>query len=77
MSGGAEKLTYYASVGIQKQQGIIKENNHDRYSGRFNVTQMFWDDRLVVEANLYVANTKNQRPPITGLIGDAISNNPT
>ncbi|MCW3115372.1 MAG: SusC/RagA family TonB-linked outer membrane protein [Segetibacter sp.] len=77
MSGGAERLTYYASFGLQKQQGIIKENNLDRYSGRFNVTQRFWDDRLVVEANLNIANTKNQRPPINGMIGDAISNNPT
>lgn len=77
MSGGAERLTYYASFGMQKQEGIIKENNLDRYSGRFNVTQRFWDDRLVVEANLNVANTKNNRPNITSLIGDAISNNPT
>ncbi len=77
MSGGAERLTYYASFGLQKQQGIIKENNLDRYSGRFNATQRFWDDRLIIEANLNVANTKNQRPPITGMIGDAISNNPT
>ncbi|MDQ6814575.1 MAG: SusC/RagA family TonB-linked outer membrane protein, partial [Bacteroidota bacterium] len=77
MSGGAEKLTYYASFGLQKQQGIIKENNLDRYSGRFNATQRFWDDRLIVEANLNVANTKNQRPPITNMIGDALSNNPT
>lgn len=77
MSGGAEKLTYYASFGLQKQQGIIKENNLDRYSGRFNVTQRFWEDRLIVEANLNIASTKNTRPPITSLIGDAISNNPT
>lgn len=61
MSGGAEKLTYYASFGLQKQEGILKENNLDRYSGRFNATQRFWDDRLIIEANLNVANTKNQR----------------
>ncbi|GEO10469.1 SusC/RagA family TonB-linked outer membrane protein [Segetibacter aerophilus] len=77
MSGGAERLTYYASFGLQKQEGILKENSLDRYSGRFNATQRFWDDRLIIEANLNVANTKNQRPPIGGLIGDAISNNPT
>jgi TonB-linked SusC/RagA family outer membrane protein len=77
LSGGAEKLTYYASFGLQKQEGIIKENNLDRYSGRFNATQRFWDDRLIVEANLNVANTKNYRPALNNLIGDAISNNPT
>jgi TonB-linked SusC/RagA family outer membrane protein len=77
MSGGADRLTYYASFGLQKQEGILKENSLDRYSGRFNATQRFWDDRLVIEANLNVASTKNQRPPIGNLIGDAISNNPT
>ncbi|MBC7902200.1 MAG: TonB-dependent receptor [Gemmatimonadaceae bacterium] len=77
MSGGANKLTYYASFGMQKQQGIIKSNSHDRYSGRFNVTQRFLDDRLTVEANLSVANTKNYRPPVQSIIAEVISNNPT
>jgi hypothetical protein len=39
MSGGAEKLTYYGSFGMQKQEGIIKANSLDRYTGRINVTQ--------------------------------------
>ncbi|MBO9153992.1 SusC/RagA family TonB-linked outer membrane protein [Chitinophaga sp. GCM10012297] len=77
LSGGADKLSYYASFGMQKQQGVLKNNDMDRYSGRFNATQKFWDDALVIEANLGVANTKNQRPPIGTMIGDAIANNPT
>src|SRR5215218_7974846 len=77
LSGGADKLTYFASLGTQKQEGIIKEHELKRYSGRFNVTQKFLDDRLVLEVNLNVANTKTQRPPITSVIGDAIINNPT
>lgn len=77
LSGGANKLTYYASFGMQKQQGVLKNNDMNRYSGRFNATQKFWDDALTIEANLGVANTKNERPNIGGLIGDAISNNPT
>jgi len=77
LSGGANKLTYYASFGMQKQQGIIKANELDRYSGRFNITQKFWDDRLTLEANLAVTQTNNDRPPFTTLIGDAISSNPT
>ncbi len=32
---------------------------------------------MVVDVNLNVANTKQQRPPITSIIGDAIINNPT
>lgn len=77
LSGGAEKLTYYASFSAQNQQGILKKNSLDRYTGRFNATQKFLNDRLTIEANLSVANTKNTRPPISGMIGDAISNNPT
>jgi TonB-dependent starch-binding outer membrane protein SusC len=78
LSGGANKLTYFASLGMQKQQGIIKKNDLDRYSGRFNVTQKFLpDDRLTLELNLGVANTKQLRPPITTIIGDMLVNNPT
>jgi iron complex outermembrane receptor protein len=77
-SGGADKLIYYASFGMQKQEGIIKANSLDRYSGRFNATQKFFDDRLTVDANMSYASTNNKRPSsITGMIGDAISNNPT
>lgn len=77
LRGGSNKLTYYASFGAQKQQGIIKKNSMDRYSGRFNATQKLLDDRLVIEANLNVSNTRNERPPFSTLIGDALANNPT
>ncbi len=77
MSGGANKLSYFASLGIQRQEGIIKKNDLNRYSGRFNVTQKFLDDRLVLELNMGVANTRQTRPPITSVLGDAITYNPT
>lgn len=77
LSGGANKLSYFASLGIQKQQGIIKRNDLDRYSGRFNVTQRFLDDRLTLDLNLAVSSTKQTRPPITSVLTDAIINNPT
>lgn len=77
LSGGADKLTYYASFGMQKQEGIIKKNDFDRYTGRFNATQRFLEDRLIIEANLTATGTVNNRPSIGGALGDAISNNPT
>lgn len=77
LSGGADKLTYYASFGMQKQEGIIKFNTLDRYTGRFNATQKFLDDKLTVEVNLNATGTSNVRPPISGVIGDALANNPT
>jgi TonB-dependent starch-binding outer membrane protein SusC len=77
LSGGAQNLTYYAAFNMQKQQGVIKYNDLNRYSGRFNATQKLLDGRLTVEANINVANTYNLRPPIQGVIGDALVNNPT
>jgi iron complex outermembrane receptor protein len=76
-SGGANALTYYAAFNMQRQQGIIKNSDLNRYSGRFNVTQKLLDNRLTIEANLNVANTYNLRPPVSSVIGDALSNNPT
>ena len=77
LSGGANNLTYYASFGMQKQEGIMKTNDLDKYSGRFNATQKFWDDRLTIDVTLGVTTTKNDRPFISTILGQAISNNPT
>lgn len=77
LSGGANKLVYYASLNAQSQTGILKGSKMKRYTGRFNATQKFWDDRLSVDVNLTATNTNNLRPPIDGLLGSAISNNPT
>lgn len=75
--GGADKLTYYASFGLQNQEGILKGSNMNRYTGRINVTQKFWDDKLSVDVNLNSTYTLNNRPPIGSLLGNAISANPT
>jgi len=77
LGGGAKNLTYYASFGAQMQQGILKNNQLDRLSGRMNVTQKFWEDRLIIDANISFSNVVNLRPPIESLLGNAISNNPT
>ena len=77
LGGGAKNLTYYASFGAQMQQGILKNNQLDRLSGRMNVTQKFWEDRLIIDANISFSNVVNLRPPIESLLSTAISNNPT
>lgn len=75
--GGADKLTYYASLGVQRQEGILKGSQLDLYSGRINVNQKLLNDRLNIDVNISASNTKNERPPIGSLIGNAISANPT
>jgi iron complex outermembrane receptor protein len=77
LGGGANNLTYYAAFGAQMQQGILKNNQLDRLTGRINVNQKFWDDRLNIDANLSFSNTVNERPSIESLLGTALSNNPT
>lgn len=75
--GGADKLTYYGSFGIQNQEGIIKNSQLNRYTGRLNVTQKLLKDRLTVDVNLNATQTYNERPPIESVLGSAISTNPT
>lgn len=77
LSGGANKLTYFAAFGAQMQQGILKNNQLDRLTGRMNVNQKLWEDRISIDANLSYSNTVNERPAIEGLLGSAIANNPT
>ncbi len=75
--GGTEKLTYYGSVGVQNQEGVLKNNSLKRYTGRFNASQKLMDDRLVVDMNLTASQTVNNRPPIDNILGSALSANPT
>lgn len=77
LNGGADKLSYYASLGLQDQDGIIKGNNVKRYSGRININQKLLNDRLSVDLNLAATNVVSERPPITSVIGTALSLNPT
>ena len=77
LSGGANKLSYYGSFGLQQQEGILKGNDLNLYSGRLNISQKFLDDRLQIDVNLNATSTLNERPPIGSLIGGAISANPT
>ncbi len=77
LSGGANKLTYYGSFGLQQQEGILKGNDLNLYSGRLNISQKLLDDRLQVDVNLNATSTLNERPPIGGMIGSALSANPT
>jgi len=77
LSGGANKLSYYGSFGLQQQEGILKGSDLNLYTGRLNVSQKFWDDRLNVDVFLNATSTENNRPPIGGMIGSALSANPT
>ncbi|HDZ14899.1 MAG TPA: SusC/RagA family TonB-linked outer membrane protein, partial [Pricia sp.] len=76
-SGGTDKLTYYASLGVQDQQGVLLKSGLKRYSGRVNITQKLFNDRLKIDFNMNVTRTNTERPPIGTLVGDALTLNPT
>lgn len=75
--GGAENMNYYASVGMQDQEGILKNSNLKRYTGRINVSQKGLNDRLSVDLNLNASHTRNDRPEVSSLINTALTANPT
>ena len=45
-SGGSKNSTTYASVGYTDAQGIIPNNNYDRFNATFHQTSDFMDDKL-------------------------------
>ncbi|MEJ7646519.1 MAG: TonB-dependent receptor [Chryseolinea sp.] len=77
--GGAatEKFSYYASVGVQDQEGILWKSNLERYSAKLNMSQKAFNGRLNMDYNLVASHTKNLRPSINSTISDMLSLNPT
>lgn len=77
--GGAatERFSYYGSVGFQDQEGILKNSNLKRYSGKLNMSQKAINGRLSVDYNLTASHTENLRPAINSTISDMLSLNPT
>lgn len=61
LSGGTDKLNYYASVGYQDQEGIVYNSGLKRKSARVNVTQKLLDDRLKIDYNLNTTLTDNSK----------------
>lgn len=78
MSGAnSEKFSYFASLGYQDQEGILKNSNLSRYSGKLNMNQKAFEGRLIVDYNLTASYTKNLRPSIGSTISDMLYLNPT
>ncbi|WP_041951869.1 SusC/RagA family TonB-linked outer membrane protein [Spirosoma spitsbergense] len=73
----SNKFSYYASVGIQDQGGILKNSNLKRYSGKLNMNQKALNGRLNIDYNLTTSHTENLRPSIGSTISDMLSLNPT
>lgn len=77
MSGGTENSSYATSIGIDDQEGILRNSNLKRYSGRLNLTQKAIDNKLNVTFNLTATKLDNTRPNASSVVGKMLSLNPT
>lgn len=77
MSGGSDKFSYFGSAGVDDQEGILRNSDLRRYSGRLNLSQKALDDRFEVAFNLSATKTENKRPLTTTIISDMLRSNPT
>ncbi|QIL75493.1 SusC/RagA family TonB-linked outer membrane protein [Hymenobacter sp. HDW8] len=68
-SGGTEKTSYYASVGYTGQNGMLKNNEFKRLSGRINIDHKVYKN-FTVGARIGYSNNYNSSPN-SGSIGDA------
>lgn len=78
MSGGVvEKSSYFVSVGVDDQEGILDNSSLTRYSGRVNLNQKALDGRFNVDLNLTASRTVNERPDDRSIIREMLELNPT
>lgn len=78
MSGAnSERFSYFASLGYQEQEGILKNSELKRYSGKLNMNQKAFEGRLIVDYNLTASFTENLRPAIGSITSDMLYLNPT
>ena len=67
LSGGTNKLNYYASLGLQDQDGIVYNSGLKRTSARINVTQKLGNtNRFKIDYNLNTTVTEQTRNNTVG-----------
>ncbi|MFC0183849.1 TonB-dependent receptor plug domain-containing protein [Pseudarcicella hirudinis] len=82
--GGNENTRYRATVGYSDQKGIVQNSGLSRFTGRLNLSQDLFKDKVVIDLSLTGSSVKNTYAPITdnagfqgSLIGATIIANPT
>ena len=73
-----------ASFGYGKQFGIVENSSQERITGRLNLSQRFFDDKLKLDLNASISRVNDEAPFITNnpgsngdLLGAAYFANPT
>ncbi|MFW6327174.1 MAG: SusC/RagA family TonB-linked outer membrane protein, partial [Bacteroidota bacterium] len=75
ISGGAEKNKYFVSFNNFSQEGIVRESNYNRISGRVN-TEFQINDWLKVGEKFSITNFENRRQKEQGLNAGGVVGSP-
>jgi iron complex outermembrane receptor protein len=77
-SGAAsDKFNYFASIGLDNQEGILNNSSLKRYSGRLNLNQIAFKGKMKIAYNFIGAQTQNERPNQGSIVVDMLRLNPT
>lgn len=74
VSGGSENTTFNTSIGYFKEQGIVKNQDYERFTGRINVDHRI-NDIFKIAASFMISNSV-QNWGSSATIGEALANNP-
>lgn len=74
VSGGSENTTFNTSLGYFKEQGIISNQDYERFSGRINLDHRINDIFKIGASFLVTTSVQNWGSSAT--IGEALANNP-
>lgn len=75
-AGSFKQMPYRVSTGFLNQQGIVRENNYERFTIGIGVSPKFLGKHLSVDINFKTSGESNE-PASTREIGRAISFDPT
>jgi len=77
ISGTAGKLPYRISVGFDKQNGILKTTDLQRYSTGINLSPSLFTDHLKINFSFLGSQVQQRFANEGGVISDAVDFNPT
>ncbi|WP_165043499.1 TonB-dependent receptor [Dysgonomonas sp. ZJ709] len=76
VTGATLNVPYRVSVGYANQNGIIRENNYERYNLGLGISPQFFEKHLAFDINLK-SSLENNKSISTGVIGAAAGFDPT
>ena len=78
MSGDIAKIStpYRVSVGYSNQEGIIKTNRYQRYTGAISLNPSLLNKHLTLNLNANISHSRDNSIE-TGVVSNALSYDPT